>query len=118
MEIIEVMNSNIRGEKDNIITIQIEEKQLSYIEFAKLIDNTLINNFNIIFIIGGSDGLDDEIKSLSNYKLSFSNIAFLHQLFRVILSEQIYRAFKKQIMINLIICILIIINLWLIMKIL
>ena len=42
MEIIEVMNSNIRGEKDNIITIQIEEKQLSYIEFAKLIDSTLI----------------------------------------------------------------------------
>mgnify|MGYP003316274874 CR=1 FL=1 len=45
-------------------------------------------------IIGGSDGLDDEIKNLSNYKLSFSKMTFPHQLFRVFLLEQIYRAYK------------------------
>ena len=104
VEIIEVADSNIRDEKefilkrvdkkDYIITMEIEGRENTSIEFANLIDKTLINNSNITFIIGGSDGLDDEIKKLSNYKLSFSKMTFPHQLFRVILLEQIYRAFK------------------------
>lgn len=104
VEIIEVSDSNIRDEKelilkrvdkkDYIITMEIEGRENTSIEFANLIDKTLINNSNITFIIGGSDGLDDEIKKLSNYKLSFSKMTFPHQLFRVILLEQIYRAFK------------------------
>lgn len=104
VEIIEVVDSNIRDEKelilkkidkkDYIITLEIEGRENTSIEFANLIDKTLINNSNITFIIGGSDGLDDEIKKLSNYKLSFSKMTFPHQLFRVILLEQIYRAFK------------------------
>ena len=104
VEIVEVMDSNIKNEKDlilkkidkrdYIITMEIEGKQVSSVEFAGLIDKTLMNYGNITFIIGGSDGLDDEIKNLSNYKLSFSKITFPHQLFRVILLEQIYRAFK------------------------
>ena len=49
---------------------------------------------NITFIIGGSEGLDEEIKNIANYKLSFSNLTFPHQLFRIILLEQIYRSFK------------------------
>ena len=53
-----------------------------------------MQNSNITFIIGGSFGLSDNIKSLSNYKLSFSKMTFPHQLFRVILLEQIYRAYK------------------------
>lgn len=104
VEIIEVADSNIKDEKelilkkvdkhDYIITMEIEGRENTSIEFAKMIDKTLINNSNITFIIGGSDGLDDEIKRLSNYKLSFSKMTFPHQLFRVILLEQIYRAFK------------------------
>ena len=104
VEIIEVMDSNIKTEKelilkkidkkDYIITMEIDGKNLSSIEFSQMIDKTLITNSNITFIIGGSDGLDDEIKKLSNYKLSFSKMTFPHQLFRVILLEQIYRAFK------------------------
>lgn len=104
VDIIEVADSNIRDEKelilkkvdkkDYIITLEIEGRENTSIEFANLIDKTLINNSNITFIIGGSDGLDDEIKDLSNYKLSFSKMTFPHQLFRVILLEQIYRAFK------------------------
>lgn len=104
LEIIELMDSNIKAEKelilkkidkkDYIITMEIEGKSLSSIEFSEMIDKTLITNSNITFIIGGSDGLDDEIKKLSNYKLSFSKMTFPHQLFRVILLEQIYRAFK------------------------
>lgn len=80
--------------KDYIITLEIEGKQLSSEEFSKKIENTLIESSNITFIIGGSYGLADEIKALSNFKLSFSKMTFPHQLFRVILLEQIYRAYK------------------------
>lgn len=80
--------------KDYIVTLEIEGKELSSIEFSKKIEDTLITNSNITFIIGGSYGLSDTIKSMSNYKLSFSKMTFPHQLFRVILLEQIYRAFK------------------------
>lgn len=80
--------------KDYIVTLEIEGEELSSIDFSKKIDKILINNPNIVFIIGGSDGIDSEIKNMSNYKLSFSKMTFPHQLFRVLLLEQIYRAYK------------------------
>ena len=80
--------------KDYVITLEIEGKQLSSTELSKKIEEIEQITSNITFIIGGSYGLDDEIKNLSNYKLSFSKLTFLHQLFRVILLEQIYRAYK------------------------
>ena len=80
--------------KDYIITLEIEGKQLSSIELSKKIEELEQINPNITFIIGGSYGLDSEIKNISNYKLSFSKLTFPHQLFRVILLEQIYRAYK------------------------
>ena len=82
------------SEKDYIITLEIEGKELSSIEFANKIDNILLTNSNITFIIGGSYGLHEEIKSRSNFKLSFSKLTFPHQLFRVMLLEQIYRSYK------------------------
>ena len=82
------------SEKDYVITMEIEGKELSSIEFARKIDEIQISNSNICFIIGGSYGLSDEIKKMSNFKLSFSKMTFPHQLFRLILLEQIYRAFK------------------------
>ena len=86
----------IKHIKDNeyIITLEIEGNKLSSEELSKKIENTLITNSNITFIIGGSYGLDDSIKERSNYKISFSNLTFPHQLFRVMLLEQIYRSFK------------------------
>ena len=80
--------------KDYIITLEIEGKQLSSIELSNKIQELETINPNITFIIGGSYGLDDEIKKLSNFKLSFSKLTFPHQLFRIILLEQIYRAYK------------------------
>lgn len=82
------------SDKDYIITMQIEGKFIDSVEFSKLIDETLIKNSNISFIIGGSYGLHDDIKKMSNYSLSFSKMTFPHQLFRVILLEQLYRSFK------------------------
>lgn len=63
-------------------------------KFSQFIEKTQIINPNITFIIGGSSGLHDEIKKISNYKISFSDMTFPHQLFRVILLEQVYRAYK------------------------
>lgn len=82
------------GDKDFIITLEIDGKEISSVEFASKIENIFNINSNITFIIGGSYGLSNRIKELSNYKLSFSKMTFPHQLFRVILLEQIYRAFK------------------------
>ena len=82
------------NEKDYIITLEIEGKELTSPELSKKIENIFMINSNITFIIGSSNGLHDDIKKLSNFKLSFSKMTFPHQLFRIILLEQIYRAFK------------------------
>ena len=80
--------------KDYIITMEIEGKELTSPELANKINNIYNTNSNITFIIGGSYGLSDEVKQLSNYRLSFSKLTFPHQLFRIVLLEQIYRSFK------------------------
>ena len=81
-------------EKDYVITLEIEGKEMDSTSFAELIDKTFITHSTITFIIGSSTGLSNKIKDRSNYKLSFSNLTFPHGLFRGILLEQIYRAFK------------------------
>ena len=80
--------------KDYVITLDIEGKELSSLELADKLDKTFINNSSICFVIGGSYGLDSEVKRRANFSLSFSKLTFPHQLFRVILLEQIYRSFK------------------------
>ena len=80
--------------KDYVITLEINGNSLSSTDFAKKIDSIFNTNSTIVFIIGGSYGLHQKIKSRSDYKLSFSKLTFPHQLFRVILLEQIYIVFK------------------------
>ena len=82
------------NDKDYIITLEIEGEELDSVSLSKKINDTLNNYSNITFIIGGSYGLHEDIKKLSNYKLSFSKLTFPHQLFRVILLEQLYRSYK------------------------
>lgn len=81
-------------DKDYIITLEIEGIELSSPEFAKKLDQLFIENSNIVFIIGGSYGLSQTIKEKSSLHLSFSKMTFPHQLFRVLLLEQLYRAYK------------------------
>ena len=81
-------------DNDYVITLEIGKEELSSEALAQKIEKTLITHSNIDFIIGGSYGLDNTIKDRSDYALSFSNLTFPHQLFRVILLEQIYRSFK------------------------
>ncbi len=80
--------------KDYIITLEIEGKEYTSTEFAEKLNQIQIETSNIVFIIGGSYGLSSELKQKSNLHLSFSKMTFPHQLFRVLLLEQIYRAFK------------------------
>lgn len=80
--------------KDYIVTLEIEGKEISSIDFSKVIDRAYTSYSNISFIIGGSNGLSDRVKEKANYHLSFSKMTFPHQLFRVLLLEQIFRAYK------------------------
>lgn len=78
-----------------IISLCIEGRQMDSVEFARYIEDVMTaGNSNITFVIGGSLGLHDDIKSMSDLKLSFSKMTFPHMLMRLILVEQIYRAFK------------------------
>lgn len=111
IEIIEVMDEGIddisktlklEGErikkhlspKDYIITLEIKGQEISSVEFTNLLEKVNLDYSNITFIIGGSYGLSEELIKLANYHLSFSKLTFPHQLFRVLLLEQIYRTYK------------------------
>ena len=80
------------NDNDFVITLEIEGNKLNSNKLSNFIEKNISKN--ITFVIGGSYGLSDEVKERSNYKLSFSDLTFPHQLFRIILLEQIYRSFK------------------------
>lgn len=80
--------------KGVMIILDLSGKLLTSPQIGKLIsDIAVCGNNEISFVIGGSHGLSDEIKEKSDYSISFGKITYPHQLMRVILSEQIYRAF-------------------------
>ena len=73
----------------------IEGKQRTSEELSREIDSLALEGAsNIVFIIGGSFGLSDEVKKLSAYRLSMSKMTFPHQIARIMLLEQIYRAMQ------------------------
>lgn len=78
-----------------VIALDLTGKQLSSEEFSQKIDSIALNfNSSITFIIGGTLGLTNEVLLMTNEKISFSKMTFPHQLIRVFLLEQIFRAFK------------------------
>ena len=78
-----------------VITMEIQGKQLSSEEFAEKINEITISGVSeLIFVIGSSCGLSPKVSSRADFKLSMSKMTFLHQFARLILVEQIYRAFK------------------------
>lgn len=91
----EIVNlSKIINSKDYNVALDMRGNIFSSEEFASFVDKTLVVNSNITFIIGPSLGLNEEILNKCNKVISFSNMTFPHGLFRGILLEQIYRAFK------------------------
>ena len=99
VEIIETSNIEeyIKNkQKSCIITLEIEGKQLSSLEFASKIKEIEQDGYynEILFLIGGCEGLSSEVRQKSNFKMSMSKMTFLHQEAVLILIEQIYRAYK------------------------
>ncbi|MBR1754329.1 23S rRNA (pseudouridine(1915)-N(3))-methyltransferase RlmH [bacterium] len=78
-----------------VITLEIQGKQLSSEEFSKKINEIINLGYNeLVFVIGSSCGLSPIVSQKANLKLSMSKMTFLHQFARLLLVEQIYRAFK------------------------
>ncbi len=78
-----------------IIALDVSGKSLSSEDFAAFISEKAVSGISrISFIIGGSNGFNDEVRKTADLRLSFSSFTFPHQMMRVILLEQIYRAFK------------------------
>lgn len=81
-------------ERSFIIVLDIKGRSIDSVEFSKKINDIMLDGISSIdFIIGGSLGISQEVKDKANYSLSFSKFTFPHKLMKVILMEQIYRAF-------------------------
>ncbi len=85
------------GSRDYIIVLAIEGKQFPSEEFSQKLEAIVVNGYSdITFIVGGSLGLSKAIKQRANLKMSFGLLTLPHQLMRLVLIEQIYRAFMIQ----------------------
>ena len=99
VEIIETSNIKeyIKNKQNAfIVPMEIEGKQLSSEEFAQKIKTIEQDGYynEILFLIGGAYGLEQDVRNMSNFKFSMSKLTFLHQEAVLILIEQIYRAYK------------------------
>ncbi len=78
-----------------LVGLDLHKKEMDSVEFSKFLNEKLTQNgANISFVIGGSYGFSDELKNRVNYSITLSEMTFPHQLARLILLEQIFRAFK------------------------
>ena len=85
------------ADRDFVIVLAIEGKTLSSEEFSKQLEQAPINGFSTLtFVIGGSLGLSPQVKKRANLSISFGRLTLPHQLMRLVLVEQIYRAFTIQ----------------------
>ena len=85
------------GDREFVVVLAIEGKILSSEEFSKQLEQASINGFSTLtFVIGGSLGLSKEVKKRANLSVSFGRLTLPHQLMRLVLTEQIYRAFTIQ----------------------
>lgn len=82
---------------DYVVALCVEGKQMDSLEFSRVFQQTAQSGkSSITFVIGGSDGLAHKVKEAAHMRLSFSKMTMPHQLMRLVLLEQIYRAFKIQ----------------------
>lgn len=83
----------LRACKGYVVALAVEGEKLSSEKLAAKMQKLTDEGKDVTFVIGSSCGLSDRVKKAADYKLSFSDMTFPHQLMRVILAEQVYRAF-------------------------
>lgn len=96
-QVLDIEAKRVLDKIDNdefVILLDLHGKTMDSIEFANKIDKLFISYSKICFVIGGSLGLGENLIKRSNYRLKLSDMTFLHQMTRLIVLEQIYRAFK------------------------
>ena len=82
-------------DNDYVILLDLHGKEMDSIQFANLIDRNMTNGYSsFCFVIGGSYGVSEDLRKRANTKLCLSPMTFTHQFTRIIILEQIYRAFK------------------------
>ena len=90
-----ILNKLKKIGKCKIITLDLKGKMLDSVEFAnKISDITISEASTIVFIIGGTLGFNDKVRNIADYSICFSKLTFPHQLIRIFLLEQLFRAFK------------------------
>lgn len=93
-ECIKIINELNKINKKTVFLCDLLGKEYTSTEFSNLIEHSFQTSSTLVFIIGGSLGINDTLRNFSNYKICFSKMTFPHQLFRIFLVEQIYRSFK------------------------
>ena len=83
----------LRALRGHVVVLAVEGKQISSEEFAQRLQTVVDKGEELTLVIGSSCGLHESVKERANEKISFSKMTFPHQLMRVILLEQLYRAF-------------------------
>ena len=81
------------GERDFLILLDERGKEFPSVEFAKQLEKLFVINKKIIFMTGGAYGFSDAMLKRADMKISFSKFTFTHQMIRVLVLEQVYRAF-------------------------
>ena len=85
---------NKTGKSDFVVAMCIEGKQLASEDFAQKMQDIMMQHSTVDFVIGGSLGLSDAVKERADFKFSLSKMTFPHRIARLVLTEQVYRAFK------------------------
>lgn len=80
--------------KGYVVLCDLGGKQVSSPELAELMEKAYLSSPEITFVIGGSEGFDDRVRASANARIAFGKVTYPHQLMRLILTEQIYRAFN------------------------
>lgn len=103
IELIELTNTTIDDEskrilekiapKDCVILLDLKGRDLSSVDMSKYLIDNLDRSLDVVFVIGGSDGVSELVRSRANMLWRISNLTFTHQMVRMLIYEQIYRMF-------------------------
>lgn len=83
----------LKSMSGRVVLMDVEGKSVTSPQLSELIENSYLTSPEVTFVIGGSEGVDERVKARADERISFGRVTYPHQLMRLILTEQIYRAF-------------------------